>query len=117
VYNIIETFEANHRLGLLVPPIVQFGQYWVLPGKEWSKNFKNAKNLLKDKLKLNINLDAEVIAPFGTIFWFRTKSFRTINSCNWADEDFSEENIHDNGDNKYDGKEIHAIERLYGILA
>lgn len=116
VYNIIETFETNTRLGLLVPPIVQFGPYWTLPGTEWLGNFKNAKNLLKDKLKLNINMDAEVIAPFGTIFWFRTKSFRTINSYNWADEDFSEENIHNNGD-KYDGTEMHAIERLYGILA
>jgi rhamnosyltransferase len=115
VHNIIETFEANPRLGLLVPPIVQFGQYWVLPGKEWSGNFKNAKILLKNKLKLNIDLDEEVIAPFGTIFWFRTKSFRTINSYNWTDKDFSEEN--DNGNSKYDGKEMHSIERLYGILA
>ncbi|MDR0617280.1 MAG: rhamnan synthesis F family protein [Endomicrobium sp.] len=113
VHNIIETFEANPRQGLLVPPIVQFGPYWSRPSQEWSLNFRNAENLLKDKLKLNINLDTEVIAPFGTMFWFRSKSFRTINSYDWTNEDFPEE-LHNN---KTDGTEMHVIERLYGILA
>jgi rhamnosyltransferase len=112
VHNIIETFEANPRLGFLIPPIVQFGCFWPLLNAPWTANFINAKNLLKDKLKLNINLDTEVIASFGDMFWFRSKSFRTINSYNWRYEDFSKEPLV-----QTDGTEMHAIERLYGILA
>lgn len=43
VLNAIETFEENPRLGMLMPPPPNHGDYYITLGLEWGMNFENTK--------------------------------------------------------------------------
>jgi len=112
VENVLDTFEKNPRLGLLVPPPPNFADfYFIISNFDWSLNFKNTEALGK-KLGLKVNFDneKEPIAPLGTMFWFRPGAMKTLFDTNWKYEDFPEE------PNDVDGTILHAIERLYPFI-
>ena len=66
-----------------------------------------------ERLNLSVPLDAhkEVIAPLGTIFWFRPAALKPLFDHDWQWEDFPPE------PNDIDGTILHAIERAYGYVA
>ena len=39
VYNVLQTFEENERLGMLVPPAPNHGPFYRTLGDEWSCNY------------------------------------------------------------------------------
>lgn len=112
VENIIETFEENQRLGLMMPPPPNHASFYGIFGTEWGENFDNTKEL-GDKLglKVNMNIMKEPIAPLGTMFWFRPEALKVLLDNKWKYEDFPEE------PNYYDGTILHAVERIYPFVA
>ena len=107
VENIISTFEKNPKLGMLVPPVLNFGPFYkVVLNNELGVNRDSVKQLYKE-FKLSVPFDDHPVAPFGTMFWVRGKAFRTILSKEWKYTDFPKE------PNKNDGTILHAIERFY----
>lgn len=110
IYNVLQTFEDNERLGILSPPEPNHGPFYRTLGDEWSNNYETARKLA-DKLGLHVPMakDKEPLAPFGTFFWFRPKAMKLLYDKDWQFEDFPEE------PNNIDGTILHAIERLYPI--
>lgn len=112
INNVVNLFEDNPRLGLLTPPPPIHANYYGLISREWGSNYENTIDL-SEKLKLKVDIDKNKppIAPLGTMFWFRTKALEKLFDYNWKYEDFPEE------PNKFDGTNLHAIERIYPFVA
>lgn len=110
VKNIIKTFEENSRLGMLMPPPPNHGQYYITLGLEWAINYEITKNLAEE-LGIHVPMDEkkEPIAPLGTVFWYRPQALKTLFAKKWTYDDFPEEPA------GIDGKIMHAIERVYGL--
>ncbi|MEG1270129.1 MAG: rhamnan synthesis F family protein [Ruthenibacterium sp.] len=113
VHNVLSTFEDNPRLGILVPPVPLFGPTFpILHWKGWKPNFSVSQKLAKDLgFTVPIAEDKMPVAPYGTMFWFRTKALEPLYRHHWKYEDFPVE------PNGLDGTILHAIERLYPIAA
>ena len=111
VENIIETFERNPRLGMLMPPSPNHGNFYQIMGQEWASNYENTCALgYKLQLNVNIRADREPITPLGTMFWFRPEALKTLLDYPWTYDDFPPE------PNGYDGTLLHAVERIYGFV-
>lgn len=108
---VLQLFENNSELGLLVPPEA-FGTYtahWY--GDTWLENYLLCKNLA-DHLKLNADIKEDKM-PFtiGTAFWAKTKALKKLFEKEWNYSDFPEEPM------PIDGTISHAIERIFGYAA
>jgi Lipopolysaccharide biosynthesis protein len=111
VYNVVETFENNPRLGMLSPPEPNHGPFFPTIGGEWGLNFENTVKLASQfHLSVPIKKDKPPIAPFGTMFWFRPSALRKLFDANIQYEDFPKE------PNKTEGTILHAYERLYPYI-
>ena len=111
IYNIIETFEKNPRLGMLMPPPPNHGNFYQIIGTEWASNYANTSSLLYNlNIEIPIDWAKEPISPLGTMFWFRPKVLKPLFDKNWEYTDFPQE------PNANDGTLLHAIERSYGIV-
>ena len=113
VENVVATFDSEPRLGLLSPTPPNHADYFPIYSYSWGPNFDRTKMLLEKELNLNVPLDAhkEVIAPLGTMFWFRPAALKPLFDHDWQWEDFPPE------PNDIDGTILHAIERAYGYVA
>ena len=111
VKNIINTFDNNPRLGMLMPPPPNHGDYYFTLGMEWGDNFDITKKLA-DELGLTIpfSKEKEPISPLGTMFWVRPQAMKRLFDVDWNYEDFPKE------PNNFDGTLLHAIERIYGLV-
>jgi len=75
----------------------------------WEKNFYLGGKLLSD---MGIQYSyQELCFPIGTMFWARTAGLKALFDLNLHWEDYPEEPL------PYDGSLLHALERLFGILA
>ncbi|SEI47979.1 rhamnosyltransferase [Lachnospiraceae bacterium A10] len=112
VENVIETFENNPRMGIIMPPPPNHSEYFFTLGLEWGMNFGVTKDLAEE-LGIHVNMDEkkEPIAPLGSVFWARTDALRKIFDRPWTYEDFPEEPVAD------DGTILHAVERMYNFSA
>lgn len=112
VRNIIGLFEKEPYMGILMPPPPNHADYYPTLGVEWGPNFDSTR-ALADKMKLRVPMspDKEPVAPLGTMFWFRTASFKKLIDMEWKYEDFPQE------PNKTDGTLLHAVERIYPFVA
>ncbi len=111
IENIIETFDRNPRLGMLMPPSPNHGSFYQIVSQEWCSNFANTCALAY-KLGLQVNVDGnkEPISPLGTMFWFRPEALSALIDYPWTYEDFPPE------PNGFDGTLLHAVERVYGFV-
>ena len=109
VNNIIVTFEENPRLGLLTPPPPCHGPYYQTISQEWQNNYTHTIKLAR-KLGIDVDIVNEKppIAPFGTMFWFRSSSLKLLFNSEFQYTDFPTEPTGVN-----DGNIMHAIERIY----
>ncbi|MBQ0058779.1 MAG: rhamnan synthesis protein F [Lachnospiraceae bacterium] len=113
VENVIDLFEKNPRLGMLMPPVPVHGPYFPTTGRnEWGLNFAVTKQLHED-LGMTVPLTEakEPVAPLGTEFWVRPKALKVLFDRGWEYEDFPPEPNH------VDATLLHAIERLYPYCA
>lgn len=112
VYNVINCFIDNPRLGLMSPPVPNHGDFFPTLGLEWSVNFNNVRELA-ERLRITVPMDEskEPIAPLGTFFWFRPAAFKSLYAHDWTYDEFPKE------PNNTDGTLLHAIERIYPFAA
>lgn len=106
VENIIRIFEQNNRLGMLVPPILNFSLFSVILGCETKMDVHKMQELF-ERLKLQVPFDTEGVIPFGTMFWVRGKAFLPIFRHDWCYDDFPAEPCPSGG------TILHALERVY----
>lgn len=111
VANVLCLLENNPRLGILSPPSPNHSDYFGSIGNEWGPNFDITKQLA-DRLNISVPLDKykSTIAPYGTLFWFRTVALKKLFKVDWVYSDFPEE------PNASDGTLLHAIERIYPLV-
>lgn len=108
VKNVLATFEKNPRLGLLTPPEPNHGPFFPTLGREWRGNCEMVKNLAETLgISVPISSDYPPVAPYGTMFWFRSEAMKPLYKKDWGYEDFPQE------PNELDDTILHAIERIY----
>ncbi len=112
VHNLLALFARKPRLGLLMPPAPIFS-YWdsCLIGNEWAGNRRLAEELYS-RLNLHVPFDEHPDAPYGTMFWVRGKAMTPFYRYPWTVEDFPEEPL-----KRADGTILHALERMYPMIA
>lgn len=111
VNRILNLFEENKTLGLLIPPepIGEYINCWYI--NKWASNYENTVKLCKN-LGVSANLCKEIPPiAFGTVFWCRTTALKKLTNYSWKYEDFKEEPLH------FDGEINHAIERALPYIA
>ncbi len=113
VHEVIELFNKEESLGMLVPTPPYHGPYFKTIGNEWSENYDEVvKFMKKNNISVEIDEKKPVTAPYGTCFWFRKEALMDAVNLKLNYEDFSEEPI-----GKNDGDIMHVIERMYPIFA
>lgn len=111
IYNIIELFEKNTRLGLLVPPIPKHANYINLLVDGWRQCYEGVKALLNElKVDVPISYENQPFA-FSTTFWCRTEALKILFNRDYGYEDFHEEPL------PATGTISHAIERSLPYIA
>ncbi len=114
IYNVIETFEKNPRLGVLCPPEPNHADYFSAIGLSWgqNENYTLTKKLAVEMgICVPIDRKKDAIAPFGSFFWFRYEALKGFYERGWEYDDFPEEPL------PPDGTISHAIERLRPFVA
>lgn len=113
VENILATFEANPRLGLLVPPVPEHAGYFTTVGREWRGDYQGVWQLLQ-KWGIQVPMDPSKppVAPLGGFFWFRTAALKKLFAQQFTYEMFPEEPC-----KAVDGTIMHALERVYPFVA
>jgi len=112
VANIIDQFEREPHLGVLMPNPPEHGNYFPVFTLSWGDNFDGTVQLLRDIHKtVPLDKKKEVIAPLGTMFWFRPKALHGLIDKSWEYSDFPPE------PNPADGSFLHFVERAYCYVA
>jgi rhamnosyltransferase len=115
VQNIINEFRQKPHLGLsIAPPPHHAGYFFLLNGNHnWAENYSPTVSLLKTLGAQNapISRSLPLFAPFGSMFWFRTKAMTKIFNKTWKYTDFDAEPL------GLDATISHAIERVWAYLA
>lgn len=106
ISKIIRTFAENPYLGMLCPPLPIHSKWRKLLEDPYGVNKKIMRDL-KRKMKLQEEFDDFVVAPFGGVFWIRTKAIKTLMAQNLSYKDFPPEPLRE------DGTLLHALERIY----
>ena len=103
--NVINEFEVNPKLGMLVVPSLNWGAFYC---SEYNLNPKN-KELMKDLIKdlnLNVPFDEYPVAPYGDYFWIRSKAIKPLYNKQWTYDELPDEPL------DVDGTILHALERI-----
>lgn len=111
VQNILNTFEENPKLGMLLPVPPCHSDYYLTLHYDWGPNYDNTLKL-RDQLKLKapMAMDKPPVAPLGTVFWFRSSAMKKLFAKKWKYTDFPAE------PNGVDGTFLHAVERIYSLV-
>lgn len=111
VDNVIDIFEKNPQVGLLVPPepIGADIHTWYI--NSWFRNY-GPTAALADQLGLYCDISREN-APItiGTVFWTRSLALKKLLDTDWKYEDFPSEPM------PVDGTLSHAVERILAYVA
>lgn len=111
VYNILDEFQKEDKLGLAVPPIPKNDSYRSAFWTAWGDNFENMKQLAQ-RLQLQVPIDnKKPLFALSTCFWCRTKSLEKLYRCRFDISEF------DLGPFPEDGALSHAIERILPFVA
>ncbi len=111
VKNIINVFEENPRIGLLVPPNPEHGRYFAVIGRRWTGNIDFYEKLCK---MIGIPFDVEEednAMSLGTAFWCRYEALKQLFEYPWEHSSFPDEPL------PLDGSISHAIERAFPYIA
>jgi len=106
VSNLLTMMEAEPDIGLVAPPVVHVG-FGTL-GHAWFNNRAPLAGLMED-MGMDVPLDDHTpMAPYGTMYWFRTDALLRMFEWTWRWEDYNAEPHH------IDGGLAHVQERLIG---
>lgn len=111
INNIIEKFEENPELGVLLPPESISDSFSFFFKNTWDKDFELMCSLAKKlDLKCDLNKDKKPLS-LGTVFWARVQAIKKLLEVQWQYEDFDEEPL------ASDGTISHVIERCFAYVA
>jgi GT2 family glycosyltransferase len=102
VESILDIFERNPKIGIVAAQHFEPMRHWT----NWGGNFEVA-NRLAQKMGFEIDPQAPLDFPSGSMFWARSAAFRPLLDLNFSSEDFDDEN------GQVDATLAHAVERLY----
>lgn len=112
VTNVISQFEREPRLGIMMPTPPNHAEYFPVYSFGWGENFPGARAVVRSLgLDVPMSPDKDVIAPLGTMFWFRSDALRPLFEADWEYSGFPAE------PNATDGTLLHAVERAYAYVA
>lgn len=111
VFNILDTFERDGAVGLMVPPPPHQGDKGVWLKGDWGGTYELVRNLA-DEIGLSVDICYET-PPFtySTVFWAKTEALRKLFSKEWTYTDFPDEPMRDSGEIN------HAVERILQYVA
>lgn len=79
VCNILETFEQNERLGMLIPPIPHYGRLFTELADGWAGKYEDVCRLLGNMgIRVNLKGQSAPLTPYGGSFWIRKGIFENI---------------------------------------
>ncbi len=110
IRNIVDLFEKNSFLGLLMPFPPMFCGLDCVISDPWSSNKAIARKLYKD-LGLSVPFDMCPRSPWGGMFWIRGSAMSSLLRKKWYFSDFPSEPV------QPDGTVLHALERMYPMIA
>lgn len=110
INNIVDIFERNKFIGLLMPFPPMFCGLDCVINDPWSSNRAIAKELYKE-LNLSIPMDHCPRSPWGGMFWIRGSAMSSLLRKQWNFDDFPPEPV------QPDGTILHTLERMYPMLA
>ena len=111
VRNIINAFEKDPRLGVLVPPGVYHGSYFYSQTDYWTICYEGTRNLLAMlEVKVPLSKDKAPIS-LGSCLWFRPDALRPLWQHKWQESDFPGEPF------PRDGSISHCLERSFTYIA
>lgn len=111
IRNVINLFETNKQLGVLVPPAPIGKVFKVWYGYGWRGCFETTKRLAS-QLQLNCDLDeAKPPITIGTTLWFRSEALQKLFDYPWKYEDFDDDKLVNNDYLSY------AVERIFAFVA
>lgn len=106
IYNIIERFDTNENLGMLVPMNVYHGTYFHSAADYWTICYDKSIELAEN-LNLSISIDKnKPPISVGTVFWCRTDAMKKLLERKFDYIDFPSEPLPN------DGSISHCLERL-----
>lgn len=109
VANLLDMMEAEPDIGLVIPPAVHIG--FDTLGHSWFNN-KAGLSALCREMGFEVPLDEFTpVAPYGTMYWFRTDALRKMFEWPWKWDAYNTEPHH------IDGGLAHVQERLIGYAA
>ena len=113
IKNVIDTFESEKNLGLLVPPPPHHGEYRFFIHDYWTSSCFDESIKLAEKLKIPAKFFNRAFSPLaiGSVFWCKTAALKKISAYDWKVEDFPSEPIPN------DGTINHALERILPFAA
>jgi len=112
VQNIIYLFESRPEIGILMPTVPMFAEWPdLILNREWAGD-RDAALRVFELLKLNVPFDEHPAAPWGAMFWVRGRAMAAFYRHEWTVDDFPEEPLKD-----ADGTVLHALERMYPMIA
>ncbi|MDY3145520.1 MAG: rhamnan synthesis F family protein [Succinivibrionaceae bacterium] len=112
VQNIIALFESRPELGILMPTVPMFAEWPdLIMNREWAGDRDAAMNIF-ERLGLSVTFDEHPAAPWGAMFWVRGRAMAAFYRHDWTIGDFPEEPLKDS-----DGTVLHALERMYPMIA
>lgn len=112
IANLLQKFEDHPEIGLLFPPPPLFSKWKIIPSTVWNNpdNLKFARKLYA-QLNLTVPFDDYPLVPYGAMFWMRKGALAPITDNPLPDSFFPEEPL------PPDGSILHALERLYSLIA
>ena len=74
IQNLINTFNENPRLGMLIPPSPVHGKWFEKMEDGWMGYFNIVSDMLKNmNISVNVKKSSEPLFPVAGCFWIRTK--------------------------------------------
>lgn len=111
VYAILDRFDKEKRLGVLVPPIVYQGEFWGHFSDFWTICFDETYKLAK-RLDLHCLPDEKYpVLTIGSCFWAKVDAIKKLLDYPFNIEHFPNEPLPN------DGAFNHALERIIAFVA
>lgn len=89
---VVELFETQERLGLLVAPLSPCGEIYGQIGNGWGKYYHPVLKLAKKiGVEVAIQYTREPIMAMENMFWVRTSAWKNILEHTWERKDFRKE--------------------------
>lgn len=111
ICNILQLFEENDQLGVLVPPAPVGKVFKVWYGYGWRDCFETTKQLA-ERLDLHCDLDeSKPPITIGTTFWWRREALQKLFDYPWQYEDFDDNKLADHNYLSF------AVERILAYVA